>query len=81
MDYKACMWLQEISSYSGLTAVPGPAYLLLNKMRIPFSLSLYTSSEKLCLALGLTTTKRRGNFVKKQTNPGNQGHLGVFLGI
>ena len=31
MDFKACMWLREISSCSCLTDLPGPAWLLLNK--------------------------------------------------
>ena len=36
---KACTWLREISSYSCLTVLPGPAWLLLNKICIPFSRS------------------------------------------
>ena len=38
---KACMWLGEISSCSCLTVLPCPTWLLLNKICIPFSRSLY----------------------------------------
>ena len=34
-------WLREISSCSWVTALPGPAWLLLNKICTPFSRSLY----------------------------------------
>ena len=38
---KACTWLREMSSCSCLTVLPGPAWLLLNKICTPFSRSLY----------------------------------------
>ena len=54
---KACMWLQEISSCSCLTFLPGPAWLLLNKICTPFIRSLYTRQSnimrKIVLSSGL----------------------------
>ena len=38
---KACTWLREISSCSCLTVLPGPAWLLLTKICIPFFRALY----------------------------------------
>ena len=40
-----CTWLREISSCSCLTFLPVPAWLLLNKICTPFSLSLYNSQQ------------------------------------
>ena len=40
---KTCTWLREISSCSSLTALPGPAWVLLSKICILFSRSLYLS--------------------------------------
>ena len=37
----ACTWLREFSSCSCLTALPGPAWVLLSKIYIPFPGSLY----------------------------------------
>ena len=37
--------MREISSYSCLAFLPGPAWLLLNKICTPFSLSLYNSQQ------------------------------------
>ena len=39
---KACTWLREIYSCSCLTLLPGPAWVLLNNICMPFSRSLYT---------------------------------------
>ena len=40
----ACVWGREISSCSCLTFLPGPAWLLLNKMCIPLFWALYLSN-------------------------------------
>ena len=37
----ACTWFGEISSCSSLTALPGPAWVLLSKICKPFVGSLY----------------------------------------
>ena len=37
----ACTWLGEISTCSCLTALPGPAWVLLSKICKPFAGSLY----------------------------------------
>ena len=42
---KACTWLQEITSCSCLTVLPGPAYLLLNKIYIPLFRALYSIKQ------------------------------------
>ena len=41
-EIKVCTWLREISSCSCLTVLPGPAWLLLNKICILFLGPLYT---------------------------------------
>ena len=41
MRYNLCTWLGEISSCSCLTVLPGPAWLLLNKICIPSLRALY----------------------------------------
>ena len=38
---KACKWLREFCSCSCLTALPGLAWVLLNKIYIPFCSPLY----------------------------------------
>ena len=48
---KACTWLREISSCSCLTIMPGPAWLLLNKICVPLFWALYIMN---CLAAGRT---------------------------
>ena len=40
-EIKVCTWLQEISSFSCLTVLPGPAWLLLNKICVPLFWALY----------------------------------------
>ena len=42
LGIKACTWLREISSCSCLTVVPGPVWLLLNKICIPLFRALYS---------------------------------------
>ena len=45
---KVCMWLREISSCSCLTVLPGPAWLLINKICIPLFRALYTRNHFCC---------------------------------
>ena len=40
-----CTWLGELSSCSCLTALPGPAWVLLSKIYKPFSRSLYNRTS------------------------------------
>ena len=42
----ACTWLREFSSCSCLTALPGPAWVLLSKIYKSFAGSLYISEMR-----------------------------------
>ena len=45
IGWKACTWLREVCYCSCLPVLPGPAWVLLNKICILFSRSLYTASQ------------------------------------
>ena len=48
----ACTWFGEISSCSSLTALPGPAWVLLSKICKPFGGSLYLSLTPIKVTAG-----------------------------
>ena len=54
----ACAWFGEISSYSSLTALPGPAWVLLSKICKPFAGSLYRKGLIPCSPLNRAKNKR-----------------------
>ena len=51
---KACTWLRDISSCSCLTFLPGPAWLLLNKICKPLFRALYFAARLIVNGIILT---------------------------
>ena len=65
--------MREISSCSCLTFLPGPAWLLLNKICTPFSRSLYFASAATGSAYQNSETEIRTNTTGLARNPGIWG--------
>ena len=62
MRFILCTWFGEISSCSCLTVLPGPAWLLLNKIFIPLFRTLYNRYSVYSRSLSLWTAFFYRNF-------------------